>query len=133
MPPRRAARAAPAPPPPPPPPARRVTLLTTGSLLYRQTKKKAAIDAKNFSEVKKLDGSGNYNDWYNSIKIACRQAGIIDFFLGIEPEPIPLSNEEREELEPEEVNAYMLSMADWHGKNESLLGFIQSSCVQHMQ
>ena len=62
------------------------------SIQYKQTCKKASIDIKNFSKVRKLVRLTNYNNQYNDFTIAYRQASIINFFYSEEDVSITLED-----------------------------------------
>lgn len=71
-------------------------------------RKKASVDTKSFSDVRKLVGIENYNDWIDDLKIVYRQTGVIDFLLGEEELPIDLG----EDALVEEYNDYILELAN---------------------
>lgn len=82
--------------------------MTLSGYIAKVVRKKASVDTKSFSDIRKLVGTENYNDWIDNLKIVYRQTGVIDFLLGEEELPIDLG----EDASVEEYNEYILELAN---------------------
>lgn len=86
----------------------------------------ARVDVELVDSVSLLTGPSDYHDWLQDFEIVCRQTCVLGFFQGREDLPFP--PQAGEDAPVEEYNEYMLQLADWTGKNDSILECIRLTC-----
>lgn len=104
--------------------------MTEDSEEYKQAFQAAHIDTNAFDNCTKLKGTSNFVEWTDDLKLCARKVGLRSLLTGMETAP---------ERPAEGVsstsrwNDLMLLQAHWFGKNDSALGYLQSTLEPHLR